>query len=496
MSDIPRRVLSPAAGRPQPAAPQIVLRAPGSLRVNARSPRVHSKKQIRQIANSIRAAGFIGAIIVDENETVLAGVGRLRAAELLWLRLVPTLTVARLSEAQKRAFALADNKLTENAGWDRAILVHELAELGPLLEPLNWDLTLTGFEAAELDALFADFDDRPDPADDVPALDEVVVARTGDLWRLGNHHLLCGDARSQAELDRLMRGERARMAFLDVPYNVRIASVQGRGRIKHAEFAHASGEMSPAEYIAFLEQGLGNAARASADGAVHYVCIDWRHVAELIGATRTVYGAMLNLCVWAKTAAGQGSFYRSQHELVGVFRVGNQSHQNNIQLGRTGRNRSNLWTYPGIVGFGADRAELLAMHPTTKPVALVADAMRDCTTKGDAVLDSFVGSGTTIMAAEKIGRRCCALDCEPHFIEVAIRRWQAFTKAEAVLVGDGRTFEEIRAERLSIQEATGSPSSTAAKDDQHPAAAPSDDAGDWAALCDEVAVSFPQGGSG
>ena len=171
--------------------------------------------------------------------------------------------------------------------------------------------------------------------------------------------------------------------------------------------------MSPAQYIAFLQKALGNAARVSADGSVHYVCNDWRHIAELVIAARTVYGAMLNLVVWAKTNAGQGSFYRSQHELIGVFRVGVHPHQNNVKLGRDGRNRSNLWSYPGVVGFGANRAELLRMHPTTKPVTMVAEAMRDCTTRGDAVLDSFVGSGSTIMAAEKIGRRGYGLDCEP-----------------------------------------------------------------------------------
>jgi hypothetical protein len=193
---------------------------------------------------------------------------------------VPTLRVSGLSDAQKRAFALADNKLTENAGWDRQLLVQELAELGPLLEPLDWDLTLTGFEATEIDALFVDFDDKPDPADAVPALDEVAVTLSGDLWCLGVHRLLCGDARSRTDLDRLMGEARGRMAFLDVPYNLRIASVQGRGRIKHPDFAHASGEMSLLEYIAFLEQGLGNAVRVSTDGAVHFVCSDWRHIAN------------------------------------------------------------------------------------------------------------------------------------------------------------------------------------------------------------------------
>ena len=371
---------------------------------------------------------------------ILAGHGRRDAAILLGMDLVPTVKVTGLSDAQKRIFALADNKLCENAGWDREVLAVELGELAELLPPLNWDLTVTGFEAAEIDTLFADLGaEKPDPADTLPRLEHDAVTRPGDLWGLGRHRLLCGDARSPADPDRLMAGARARMVFTDPPYNLRIANVQGRGRIKHAEFAYASGEMSEQEYIAFLEESLGNAARVSIDGAVHYVCIDWRHVAELIAAGRAVYGTMLNICVWCKTNAGQGSYYRAQHELISVFRVGDASHQNNIQLGRFGRNRSNVWAYAGVNGFAAGRMDMLAMHPTVKPVALVADAMRDCTTKGDVVLDPFLGSGTTILAAEKIGRRAYGLDCEPKYVDVAIQRWQAYTKSEAVLEGDGRT---------------------------------------------------------
>jgi DNA modification methylase len=370
------------------------------------TPAFTPKKQIRQIANSIEASGFIGVIIVDEADMVLAGHGRLKAAELLGMDLVPTLTIAGLSEAQKRAFVLADNKIGENAGWDRELLVKEFGELAPLLEPLNWDLTLTGFESAEIDALIVDHGtEKPDPADIPPAIEKVAISRAGDIWILGRHRVHCGDARSESDLDRLMRGEQAVMVFADPPYNVRIADIQGRGRIKHPEFAFASGEMDESQFIAFLQATLGNAARVSRDDAIHYVCIDWRHVFELIAVSRMVYGDTLNFCVWAKTNPGQGSFYRLQHEFVGVFQVGQAGHQNNIQLGRYGRNRSNLWTYAGISGFGADRQDLLAQHPTVKPVALVADAIRDCTTKGDIVLDPFLGSGTAILAAEKIGRR-------------------------------------------------------------------------------------------
>jgi DNA modification methylase len=328
-------------------------------------------------------------------------------------------------------------------------LAKELGELVPLLESTDFDITLTGFEAPEIDALFADLDrERPEPENILPRLEEAAVSRPGDIWILGRHRLGCGDARSAPLLDRLMAGSRAHAGVADPPYNVRVADIQGRGRIKHPEFAFASGEMTDQRYQTFLEEGLGNAARVSADGAVHYVFHDWRHCVEVHTAGRKVYGALLNMCVWAKTSAGQGSFYRSQHELIAVFRVGDGAHQNNVCLGRFGRNRSNLWTYPGMAGFSGGRMELLALHPTVKPVALVADAMRDCTTRGDIVLDPFMGSGTTIMAAEKVGRRGYGLEFEPRYVDAAIRRWQAFTKAEATLEGDGRTFAEIAAERL------------------------------------------------
>jgi len=474
-----------------------VFRAPGSLRINPRNARTHSKRQIRQLAKNIKAVGFIGAILVDETDMVLAGHARLFACQLLDMSLVPTFKVTGLNEAQKRAFVLADNKIAENAGWDREILALELGELAELLPPLNWDLTLTGFEPAEIDALFADHGDpKPDPADTLPPLDANAVTRPGDLWICGKHRVLCGDARSPADLDRLMGGARARMIFADVPYNVRIAHVQGRGRIKHPEFAHASGEMTVPQYIAFLEEALRNAARVSIDGAVHYVCVDWRHISELITAGRTVYLAMLNICVWAKTNAGQGSFYRSQHEFVVVFVVGNGSHQNNIQLGRFGRNRSNLWTYAGINSFGAGRMGMLAMHPTVKPVALVADAMRDCTTKGDAVLDPFLGSGTTILAAEKIGRRGYGLECEPRYVDVALQRWEAYTKAEAVLEGDGRTFAEVKVERLEPRHGIDSQAAIAPRAPQGaatPTITDGDDEGDWVALCEKVAVTPTDG---
>jgi len=431
-------------------------RASNSLRPNPRNARTHSKGQIRQIADSIKAFGFLNPVLVDEGGTVLAGHGRLAAAQLLGMSGVPTLRIEGLSEAQKRAYVLADNKLAEKAGWDRELLAVELGELADLLPPLDWNLTLTGFEPGEIDLILSDHQDGPAPEDTVPQGSVDLVTSPGDLWCLGRHRLMCGDARSEADLNLLMAGKRARMAFADPPYNVPVAGhVQGRGRTQHKEFAFASGEMSEAEFVSYLEASLGNAARASVPGAVHYVCMDWRHIAELVAAGRAVYEAMINLCVWSKTSGGQGSFYRSQHELVGVFRTGGGPHQNNVELGRYGRNRSNVWSYPGVNTFGAGRAEALAMHPTVKPVALVADAMRDCTLKGELVLDPFMGSGTTLMAAEKISRCARGLECEPGYIDVAIRRWQAFTCRDAILDGDGRTFTEVEAERGPARKAGG-----------------------------------------
>jgi DNA modification methylase len=428
--------------------PQIEMLPPQSLRPNPRNARVHSKRQIRQLAKTMNAMGFVGAIIIDEVNGILAGHARFEAGKLRGMRLLPTLRVTGLSDTQKRAFSLADNKLNEWGGWDRDILVAELGDLATLLPELELDLTITGFEPAEIDTLFADLAPKAAPEDALPESDPEAVTRPGDLWILNGHRLLCGNALWAPDFERLMNGARAQMAFTDPPYNVRVRNVQGRGRIKHAEFVFASGEMSPREYVEFLENSLGNAARVSADGAVHYVCHDWRHVREVGEAAGKVYGAVLNLCVWGKTNAGQGSFYRSAHELIGVYRVGASSHQNNVELGKHGRNRSNLWTYPGINSFGTGRMEALAMHPTVKPVALVADAMRDCTTKGDIVIDPFIGSGTTIIAAEKIGRTAYGLEIEAKYVDVAISRWESYTKREAVLEGDGRTHGEVKAERL------------------------------------------------
>jgi DNA modification methylase len=418
------------------------------IKPNPRNPKTHSGKQIRQIANSIVAFGFTNTILTDEHGEILAGHGRYQAAQLLGLTTVPVIVAAGLSRAKRRALAIADNKIAENAGWDRERLALEIPELTDLLGADGLDISILGFEPVELDQLQTDFEaSSADPQDSIEPnwLDMPRVSQPGDLWVLGNHRLMCADARRADHISKLMTSCRADMSFLDPPYNVRIAGVVGRGKTKHSEFAMASGEMSSADFVRFLTTALGAAAAVSRDGAVHFVCMDWRHIGELLAAANPVYGAALNLVVWAKTNSGQGSFYRSAHELIGVFRVGKTAHLNNVELGRHGRSRSNVWHYAGVNSFRAGRMDELRSHPTAKPVALVADAIKDCTRRGDIVLDTFCGSGTTIMAAERVGRHARALEIEPRFVDVAIRRWQAFTRIDAIHAVSGLSFDETAA---------------------------------------------------
>lgn len=417
------------------------------LKRNPRNARTHSANQIRQIADSIREFGFVVPIVVDENRNILAGHGRLDAAKLLGLNHVPRIEVHGLSEAKRRALALADNRIGGSAGWNRELLAIEFTELSGLLLEEKLDISITGFTAVEIDQISADFEeDSSDPADAPQRLSQDAVSQTGDRWILGRHSILCGDARQSDALEHLMGDSRAAMMFADPPYNVRVRKIVGRGRIKHGEFAMASGEMSSTDFVEFLTSTLSTAALFSRDGALHYVCIDWRHVGELLEAGECVYGETLNLAVWVKTNAGQGSFYRSQHELVAVFRVGDASHLNNIELGRHGRNRSNVWHYPGVNTFRKGRLDDLKSHPTVKPVALVADAIKDCTRRGDIVLDTFCGSGTTILAAERVGRRARALEIDPRYVDVSIRRWQAFTARDAVHAKTGLNFDQTAAD--------------------------------------------------
>nr|WP_295636182.1 DNA methyltransferase [Novosphingobium sp.] len=431
---------------------QIAERPIASLRPYPGNARTHSKKQIKQIADSISRFGFNNPVLVAEDGVIIAGHGRVQAAKSLGWKVVPTIALAHLSETERRAYVLADNKLALNAGWDREILAIELQAL----VELEFDVELTGFSLAEIDLLIdeaAEADpDAPDSADDaVPTIGGQPVTRMGDLWHLGRHRLLCGDTRASSDMDRLMGKEQADLVFTDPPYNVAIdGNVCGLGLVKHREFAFASGEMSQGQFTGFLTETLSNLSRVMRDGAIAFVCMDWRHMGELLAAGGEAFTELKNLVVWNKTNGGMGAFYRSTHELVFVFKQGTAQHTNSFGLGETGRYRTNVWDYAGISSIGAGRSEELAMHPTVKPVALIADALRDCSRRGEIVLDGFGGSGSTMIAAEKTGRAARLIEYDPIYCDTIIRRWEQFTGKSATLDGCKRSFEQVTEERLGF----------------------------------------------
>ena len=425
-------------------ARELEVRKIGTIKPHPKNARTHPAKQIRRLVESFHQFGFTSPLLIDENNVILAGHARWQAAKEAGLKIIPVIVLRGLSEGKKRAYVLADNKIAELAGYDRLALATELEELSSLLAEDDLDLSLTGFEPAEIDNLLAELaDTETDPADELPKIAARPVSRKGDLWILGNRHrLLCDDAR-HADYARLMGGEQAAMVFTDPPYNVPVPKTVGRGRTKHRNFVMAAGEMPPAVYTKFLSDGLSPAAANSVDAALHYVCMDWRHMREMLDAGDSIYSELKNLVVWSKTNAGQGSLYRSQHELIFVYKIGDGSYLNNVELGRHGRNRSNVWTYAGANTFRAGRMADLTAHPTVKPIALVADAIRDCSRRGDVVLDPFVGVGTTILAAERIGRRSYGIEIDPLYVDAAVRRWQSFAKRDAILEGARQTFDEI-----------------------------------------------------
>lgn len=408
---------------------KVVYRPISDLKPDPRNARTHPKKQIEQLRTSILKFGFTNPVLVDEQGVLIAGHGRLRAAKEIGLPTVPAIEIGGLSEAEKKALRLADNKIALSAGWDLEILQLELAEISQL--DVTLDLSLTGFSSGEIDVVLKAANDPDDEV--IPAVPESPTTRPGDIWVLGDHRIGCGDGRDLDFLARLIgSGDRIDAAFLDPPYNVKInghANAKGR----HREFAMASGEMSDDEFRTFLRETLGAAASVSRDGAVHYVCMDWRHMEDVNAAAHGVYDALLNLCVWNKSNAGMGSLYRSKHEMVFVYRVGSSAHANMVELGKHGRNRTNVWDYPSVNSMAGSRREDLALHPTVKPAAMVADAYQDVTKRGDLVFDMFLGSGTSLIAAERVGRRFRGCDIDPAYVDVAVERWRQLTGKEPQL---------------------------------------------------------------
>jgi DNA modification methylase len=407
----------------------VTYRPVDSLVPDPRNARTHPKRQIDQICASIRAFGFTNPILVDTDGGIIAGHGRLLAAKALGMAEVPTIVLSGLNAARKRALRIADNKIALNAGWDLDLLKLELGDLAAV--DLDLDLAVTGFSGGEIDVILKAPDDPDDEV--IAAVPATPRSRPGDIWILGEHRIGCGDGRDLSFLRAVIGGEaRVDAAFLDPPYNVAInGHANTRGR--HREFAMASGEMSEAAFRIFLAETLGACREVSRDGAVHFVCMDWRHMDDVTAVGKGIYGELLNLCVWNKSNAGMGSLYRSRHELVFVYKVGKAPHLNAVELGRHGRNRTNVWDYASVNTFAGSRRDDLALHPTVKPTALVADAIQDVTRRGDLVLDIFLGSGTTLIAAQRVGRCFRGVDIDPAYVDVAIGRWATMTGREPVL---------------------------------------------------------------
>lgn len=431
---------------------EIVNRPIDELKPDLRNARLHSRRQVEQLANSFQEFRVIQPVIVNEDLDVVCGHGRLEAAKLLGINSIPTISITHLTPAQQRAFAIADNKLTENATWDEPLLAEHFRELSEL--NLDFNLDLTGFSVSEIDVLIENLDPEgpSDTSDDLPIIAEAAVCRAGDSWLLGKHRVLCGNALVADDYERLMGHDIAAMIIADPPYNVPIlGNVSGKGVVKHEDFAMACGEMSPEEFTQFLRTALQLTANKSRSGAIAFVAMDWRHIGELLDAGRKVFSGWKNLAVWKKDRPGMGTFYRSQHELFFIFKHGSDPHINNFELGQFGRYRTNVWEYPSAVSFAqsSDEGNLLRLHPTVKPVALVADCLKDCSRRNDIILDPFLGSGTTVIAAEKTGRVCFGLEIEPKYVDVIVRRWQNFTSLHATHATTGRLFNDLEAEVLN-----------------------------------------------
>ncbi len=411
--------------------------------------RTHSKKQLRQIADSIVRFGFTNPVLVSDDNMIIAGHGRVEPAKLLGMTEVPIRRLSHLNKDEVRAYVLADNRIAENTGWDRDLLAIELLAL----DELDFDLEILGFSTAEIDLTLGGVVQagaEPDPVlDKVEAVSSgPAITQAGDLWLLGPHRLLCGDARSSADVERVCGADTIALLFTDPPYNVPIdGHVSGLGKTKHREFELASGEMDEEAFAQFLTESLQAAAAPLKDSAIAFVFMEWRHMRELLSAGYAAFDELKNLCVWNKTNGGMGTFYRSKHELVFVFKKGKAPHTNNFGLGDTGRYRTNVWDYPGINTFGETRDADIAMHPTVKPVALIADAIKDCTKRGEIVLDTFGGSGSTLIAADQCGRNARLIEYDPLYCDTVIRRFERITGETTRLERTGETFAQTRQSR-------------------------------------------------
>lgn len=433
----------------QPHELKICYQNPKELKLNPRNSRTHSKKQLHKIAQSIEKLGFNNPVLVDTENFIIAGHGRVLAAKELGLNEVPTICLSHMSQEQIRAYIIADNKLAEEAGWDNEILKIELDFLMNLDTEPGFDATITGFDIPQLDLILnpesLDVVKKVAKADpDSEFLDNIVDipkrVNKGDLWKLGEHLLYCGNSLEETSYEKLLHNERAQIIFTDPPYNVKIKGNVTKQK-QHEEFKLASGEMEKSEFIDFLKNAMSLQAKHSIDGSIHYQCMDWRHIEEMVTAGNQVYSSLKNICVWDKGTGGMGSLYRSQHEFIFVFKNGVKPHINNVELGIHGRYRTNIWKYKGMHASNPQAKTLVKLHPTVKPVPMIMDALLDCSSIGGIVLDSFGGSGSTLIAAERTKRKARIIELEPKYCDVILYRWEHLTSKTAELVENKEAYD-------------------------------------------------------
>jgi DNA modification methylase len=406
-----------------------------TLKPIGRQTRKHPHAQIRKLGESLEQFGFVLPIVIGADNRVVGGWGLVLAARKIGLSEVPAVIIDDLDEARLRLLRLALNRLGEESSWDPDALKLEFSDVLEITSDI--DLSISGFAMGEIDVALSPSGEEEDT---LPALNETEppVTKPGDLWTLGDHRLLCGDALDAGSYVRLLGDERAQMVFSDPPWNIPIAgNVSGLGAVKHEDFAMACGEMTETQFEAFLRASLGHTTASSVDGSIHFICMHWSKMREVLAAASDVYAELKNLCIWDKSNAGMGSLYRSKHELVFVFKKGTAPHINNIKLGRFGRNRTNVWNYPGQNAFNGSAKSKLSLHPTAKPVALVADAIRDCSHRNGIVLDPFAGVGSTVIAAEKTGRKARLIEFDPRYVDAIVKRWETLTGGRAVKVEAG-----------------------------------------------------------
>jgi DNA modification methylase len=396
--------------------------------------------QVERVKTSMQSFGVVEPLLIRGDGEIVKGRTRFEAARQLGLEDLPCIVVDHLKDPEIRALRIALGRLAEQGEWDFAALKLEIEDLITLDAPVE----AIGFAIPEIDALILP-DDPDRDIDAVPSLsaDQPAVTTLGQIWRLGAHRILCGDAQDPAAYQAVAGEDLARLVFTDPPYNVRISGHVTSG--DHREFAMATGEMTQEEFAAFHTAWMGACLGGLAPGGLLAGFMDWRSVELVLAAGRGLGLELLNIVVWAKTNGGMGSLWRSRHELLPVFKRPGEKHTNNVVLGKHGRWRSNVWEYPGASALGSDAREGLAAHPTVKPVALIEDALLDVTNPEDLVLDPFAGSGSTLIACETTGRRCGAIEIDPHYVDVVVRRWQALTGDQAVCGATGARFDDQHA---------------------------------------------------